>query len=872
MAKSTITISYKLQGDGASFKALAQNADGLKKAMEQAVIAAKPLNGRLINFGAITAGFQNCFNAFNQLHEVMEGFANDFAIQEGNERKLETVMRQRMGATEEEIQSIKDLASAQQEQGIIGDEVQLAGIQQAATFLTQKSSIDTLVPAMNNLIAQQKGYNANANDAVTIGNLVGKAMQGQTSALRRVGITFSEAQANVLKYGNESERAAVLAQVITDNVGQMNQQLAQTESGRQKQLSNTLGDIREQIGGIITPYKSFIEIGAQVGMIAMSMGTLASGLKTVATTIFTASKALVLFTANIIKNKVATLAVAAAQKVVAAATALWKGVQMALNLVLSANPIGLVIDAIAALVAGVILAYNHCETFRNICNKLWAIIKPLGQAIMNGLVKALSWVVDKAKQAWNWLKNLLGLGGKKTTVTVDVKTPKNQKDPTAGILKKYEDYKPPKTPKVRAPRVSGGTSGHVATYNDNANDLQGYEDNIDVLTKKLNHATEAEAANINKSIEMWQKKADAVRNAGKAVPDNSPKYNAEASTIKDIQSNIDVLNEKLQTASVTEAAGLNKEIDLWQKKADAIRNAGKEESGPTFNASAESLKDIESNVQYYQNQLSNATVSEAASINQNIKLWQDKADAIRNAGKEAEKEKATVGEVLQHSWSGVKSLTSGIEGISNAVERTGNTWQKFTGIVDAGIQVFGAIRSIIGIVQSITTATHAATAATTAQTAAEIVNTSAKGSVAAASTANTAASVPEIAANKALTQSFVELAASMYMAAHASIPFVGYGIGAGFTASAIATVQSVNAIPFANGGIVSGPTYSLVGEYPGATNNPEVIAPLDKLRSLMPDVGGSTNINLRIKGRDLVGAASNEIRTASKAGRRVNFG
>lgn len=87
-----------------------------------------------------------------------------------------------MGATDEEIQSIKDLASAQQEIGVIGDEVQLSGAQQIATFLKEKSSLDTLLPAMNNLLAQQKGLNATTGDAVTVGNLMGKAMMGQVDA------------------------------------------------------------------------------------------------------------------------------------------------------------------------------------------------------------------------------------------------------------------------------------------------------------------------------------------------------------------------------------------------------------------------------------------------------------------------------------------------------------------------------------------------------------------------------------------------------------------------------------------------------------------------------------------------------------------
>lgn len=59
---------------------------------------------------------------------------------------------------------------------------------------------------------------------------------------------------------------------------------------------------------------------------------------------------------------------------------------------------------------------------------------------------------------------------------------------------------------------------------------------------------------------------------------------------------------------------------------------------------------------------------------------------------------------------------------------------------------------------------------------------------------------------------------------------------------------------FANGGIVSGPTLGLMGEYPGSKSNPEVIAPLDKLKGMIG--GGSQNINVggefRIQGQDLV--------------------
>jgi hypothetical protein len=71
-------------------------------------------------------------------------------------------------------------------------------------------------------------------------------------------------------------------------------------------------------------------------------------------------------------------------------------------------------------------------------------------------------------------------------------------------------------------------------------------------------------------------------------------------------------------------------------------------------------------------------------------------------------------------------------------------------------------------------------------------------------------------------------------------------------ASGIALVQGLfNSLPaFADGGIVSGPTLGLVGEYPGASTNPEVIAPLDKLRGMLG--GQAVQVTGRLSGRDIL--------------------
>lgn len=180
-------------------------------------------------------------------------FVEAWNVQIEQETKLTTILKQRANATDAQIQKIKDLASAEQNLWIVWDEVQLAWAQQLATFVNQTETIEKLLPAMNNLVAQQKWYNATTWDAINIWNLMWKVLQWQTSALTRVWITFTEAQEQVLKFWNEEERASMLAQVITDNVWEMNKAMAWTFQGRLTQLNNTIWDIWETIWMALMP-------------------------------------------------------------------------------------------------------------------------------------------------------------------------------------------------------------------------------------------------------------------------------------------------------------------------------------------------------------------------------------------------------------------------------------------------------------------------------------------------------------------------------------------------------------------------------------------------------------------------------------------
>ena len=153
---------------------------------------------------------------------------------------------------------LMSVASDIQAVGVIGDEVTLAGMQQLATFQLSADQIATLSTGMTDLLAQQKGLNASQEDAVSIANLIGKAMNGNAGALTRVGIIMTDNQKKMLQTGDATQRAAVLAEILKDNVGGVNAALADTSQGKIQQFSNAWGDMKEEVGKHILGLKAAI--------------------------------------------------------------------------------------------------------------------------------------------------------------------------------------------------------------------------------------------------------------------------------------------------------------------------------------------------------------------------------------------------------------------------------------------------------------------------------------------------------------------------------------------------------------------------------------------------------------------------------------
>lgn len=910
--KSTISITFRLDGDSKEFKELTTDAAGLKKVLQSAIAPAENLKKSLINWSqgvqaidAITNTISTVSSALSQFSDRMKGLQSaNIAITQltGKTGEEMVKLRSKVQAVSEHFgtdfnETLRAANALSKGFGISMEDAMklvqdglVSGANAGGDFIDTVReypryfkeaglSAEDFIAITTNA-AQQGVFSDKGVDVIKEGNLRIREMTTATAdALNGIGISAEKVQADLqagsittfdvmqmvaAKLNELPASSAAVGTAIADIFGgpgedagleyiktlaniQLNMDAvkAATQGTTEQQerqiqmqesLKNGLSGLID-LSAIYTDVKPYVDLTAQIGMAAMGIGSL---IKTV--------KAMNVQQA-ILKTRI--VAVAAAQKMVTIATTAWTAVQKVLNLVLTANPIGLIITAIGALVAGLIAAYKNCEGFRKIVDKVWEAIKPLANAIMNGLAKAFEWLVEKCKEAWEWLKNILGLGKQKVEVAVEVSKPKTPA-PTLDMDKpNASDYT--YTPTAGAGKVTGAAKPQ---WTEDASTLKEITDNVQILNNKLQTASAEEAVLINQQIELWEQKADAIRNAGKATDDNTPLWKEDADTLREINDNIQILNDKLQDATAEEAAAINQQIAEWNAKAEAIKNAGAAvDNTPLWKEDASTLQDIGDNIQILTDQLQTATIEEAALINQQIAAWNEKAEAIKNAGKETEKVAGSTGKALMQGWSGIKGIGSSIEGITSALQGNGNAWQTVTGIVDGFLGLYQGFQTVIQIIGTLTGVTNMLTAAKQS----EAIATATASTTAVTGAAQEMAASAALAATKNVeTTSNVAAAASGALAAHSGIPFVGIALGLAAVAAIIAAMASLP--KFAKGGIVSGPTLAMVGEYAGASGNPEVIAPLDKLRGMLaqPASMDFSKVEFVIKGRNLVGIMNKE--------------
>lgn len=313
-----------------------------------------------------------------------------YGIQQQAETKLTEIYKTRMGVSDAAAKKTIEYANALQKQGVIGDEVALSGAQQLATFAKTPDAVNKLMPAMNNLLVQQKGYSATAQDATGIANMMGKVMNGQVGALKRVGITFDENSEKILKNGTEQERAAELAKVITQNVGNMNEAFAQTDQGKIQQMKNSLGDLQEKLGGALAPTLSNIASFISENIIPKVESFLN----------FLQSNPAI---ANVVVGIAGVLAVGGPLLIIIGSLVSAAGALAGVIGAITAPMLGIA-AAVAGVVAIFVLAYQNSETFRT-------AIQNAATTISGAVMPVIQMLAGKFQELMPILASIAGMIG-----------------------------------------------------------------------------------------------------------------------------------------------------------------------------------------------------------------------------------------------------------------------------------------------------------------------------------------------------------------------------------------------------------------------------------------------------------------------------
>lgn len=182
------------------------------------------------------------------------------------ESKLTALMRQRMGATNDTVRAIRELASEQAKAGVVSETAMVKGAEQLSMYVHSAKALKELIPAIANMTARRGGLFATPDDAEEIATQLGEAIrEGTTTPLEQSGIYLSEAEIEKFKkLRTEEARAAYLADVIAENVGDINKALANTPHGQIAQLKNNfkalLGTLGTLLVNVIQPIVKWLNV------------------------------------------------------------------------------------------------------------------------------------------------------------------------------------------------------------------------------------------------------------------------------------------------------------------------------------------------------------------------------------------------------------------------------------------------------------------------------------------------------------------------------------------------------------------------------------------------------------------------------------
>ena len=356
----------------------------------------------------------------------MESYLTNFKVMLGSEEQAATKLSELRKMAASTPFALSDLTEGTQtllQFGVAADDTTGVLQQLGDISLGNADKLQTLVRAYGKMSSAQKVTLENVNMMIDAGfnplnqicDATGESMSDLYKRISDGKVSFSELQAAVEAATSEggqfyngmleaSQTFSGRMSTLKDNVAALTGELT---SG----LFAALGDLVVKLNEVVT---SFLDSDEKMAQLKDTIG-IATSVVAAAGAAFLAYKGyLALATAAQVAHTVATTAMTAANAAAEAGATGLALAQAALNAVISANPVGLFVAALAALATGLVTAYKTSETFRNAVNSAFASVKKIAQNAIGTVVDWINELVARIRGAAAALANLKnGVGAAK---------------------------------------------------------------------------------------------------------------------------------------------------------------------------------------------------------------------------------------------------------------------------------------------------------------------------------------------------------------------------------------------------------------------------------------------------------------------------
>jgi hypothetical protein len=342
-----------------------------------------------------TAGFAAVTGAVAL--SVKESMANEAA-----QNRLAHILKTSRGATDEQVAALIRQAGALEKVGVVAGESIVQGMAQLATFDLSTDAIEKLTPAILDYVVAEKGASASTEDLKGLTNGLAQALQGNFASLTKTGFVLDEATKELIANGTEAERTAALVDVLNSTYEGFNASARETAEGSLVAMKNELNNVRSAIGDQFLPM--ITKLATTIAPLAVRLTEWIEKNPVLARNILIVSGAL--FALVAVAGTIGLILPAIITGFAALGTVLGF-VGSAFMILL--GPVGLVILAIAAVIAIGVLLYKNWEKIAEFASSVWEGIKETISGAMSRISEIFTNIWEGIKVAfWGYINFIIG--------------------------------------------------------------------------------------------------------------------------------------------------------------------------------------------------------------------------------------------------------------------------------------------------------------------------------------------------------------------------------------------------------------------------------------------------------------------------------